>query len=81
MRLLYMEALSIWRLVMRREYVVRLTDDQRAQLKDVVSKGTAQAYRIKHAHILLSIDADGPGSKDEDGPGVTDGGSRPGVRS
>jgi hypothetical protein len=61
-----MEALSMWRLVMSKKYVVRLRDDERAQLRDVVSKGTAQAYRIKHAHILLSTDADGPCSKDED---------------
>lgn len=51
---------------MAKKYVVRLTDDERAQLRDVVSRGKAQAYRIKHSNILLSTDADGPASKDED---------------
>lgn len=51
---------------MSKKYVVRLTDDERAQLRDVVSKGTAQAYKIKHANILLSTDADGPASRDQD---------------
>ena len=51
---------------MSKRYVVRLADDERAQLKDVVSKASAQAYTIKHANIPLSADADGPASKDED---------------
>ena len=61
-----MEGLSIWRLVMSKKYVVRLTKEERAQLEDVVSKGRAPAYRIKHANILLNADADGPARKDED---------------
>jgi transposase len=30
-----------------------------------VRKGKTQAYRIKHANILLAVDADGPGWTDE----------------
>ena len=51
---------------MSKKYVVRLTKEERAQLEDVVSKGKAPAYRIKHANILLNADADGPAWKDED---------------
>jgi transposase len=29
-------------------------------LRELVSKGKAAAYKIKHAHILLQVDADGP---------------------
>ena len=46
-------------------YVVRLTSEERRQLTDMVDKGTAAAYKIKHANILLKADADGPGWKDE----------------
>jgi len=50
---------------MNKKYIVRLTDDERKQLEDLVSKGAARAYRIKHGNILLSVDADGPGWCDE----------------
>lgn len=50
---------------MNKKYIVRLTDDERAQLSELVNKGTAQAYRIKHANILLRIDASGAGWGDE----------------
>ena len=45
---------------MAKKYVVRLTPEERGQLQDLVSKGKTQAYRIRHAHILLKADADGP---------------------
>ena len=44
---------------MPKRYVVRLTDEERQQLKQLVKKGKAAAYKIKHANILLKIDADG----------------------
>lgn len=50
---------------MNKKYVVRLRGDERTQLHDMVTKGKAQAYRIKHANILLKADADGPAWKDE----------------
>ena len=51
---------------MSKKHVVRLTEDERIQLRDVVSKGAARAYKIKHANILLSTDADGPAATDRD---------------
>lgn len=45
---------------MKKKYIVRLTVDERDQLAALVKKGKAEAYRIKHANILLAIDADGP---------------------
>lgn len=41
-------------------YVVRLTAEERDQLQELISKGKTQAYRIRHAQILLKADADGP---------------------
>jgi transposase len=34
-------------------------------LREIVSKGKAAAYKIRHANILLKVDADGPGWSDE----------------
>jgi len=50
---------------MNKKYIVRLLPEERAQLKDLVKKGKAQAYRIKHANILLALDADGPNWTDQ----------------
>lgn len=47
------------------KYVVRLTPEERSELKALVSKGKTQAYRIKHANILLALDADGPAWSNE----------------
>ena len=44
----------------KKKYIVRLTEQERSFLKDVVKKGRGPAYKIKHANILLNIDADGP---------------------
>jgi len=45
---------------MNKKYVVRLTAPERQELENMVNTGKTQAYRVKHAHILLAIDADGP---------------------
>ena len=50
---------------MAKRYIVRLTDAEREQLQELVSKGKTAAYRIKHAHILLKADAEGPAWTDE----------------
>ena len=42
---------------MRKKYIIRLTGEERQQLKDMVSKGKAAAYKIKHANIMLMADA------------------------
>ena len=47
-------------IAMNKRYVVRLCAQEREQLKALVSKGKAAAYKIKHAHILLAADANGP---------------------
>ena len=51
---------------MNKEYVVRLTDEERGELEILAKKGKTQAYRIKHANILLAVDADGPRWTDEE---------------
>jgi len=50
---------------MNKRYIARLTEKEREELLALVSKGTAKAYRIKHANILLKIDANGPRWTDE----------------
>jgi len=44
---------------MEKKYIVRLTEDERAELTKMVSRGKGPAYRIKHANILLAVDANG----------------------
>lgn len=46
------------------KYVVRLTEDERVKLNEVVNKGKAAAQKIKHANVLLKVDADGPAWSD-----------------
>lgn len=50
---------------MNKTYIVRLTDAERQQLFQVTRTGTAAAYKLKHAHILLQVDATGPNRSDE----------------
>ncbi len=50
---------------MEKRYIVRLTDEERRELQKLVSTGKAVAYKIKHANILLKVDADGPNWTDE----------------
>ena len=45
---------------MKQTYVVRLTREERGELESFVKKGRTEAYRIKHANILLAVDVDGP---------------------
>ena len=42
---------------MTKKYVVELTDEERAQLIDLTSKGSTSARKIKRAHILLLAEA------------------------
>ncbi len=48
-----------------KKYIVRLTDEERAQLTEMIAKGKSAAYKIRHAHVLLKADADGPNWTDE----------------
>ena len=50
---------------MAKKCVVRLADEERELLTELVNKGKTQAYRIKHANILLAVDEDGPNWSDE----------------
>jgi hypothetical protein len=50
---------------MNKKYIVRLADEERSQLTELTRKGTAAAYKIRHAHILLKADANGPAWTDE----------------
>ena len=46
---------------MKKKYVIRLTESERKELNVYVSKGENKVYKIKHAHILLKADKNGPG--------------------
>jgi hypothetical protein len=48
-----------------KKYVVRLTQEERRFLKNLVTKGKAAAYKIRHANILLKADVNGPCWKDD----------------
>lgn len=50
---------------MNKKYIVRLSEEERQMLSGIVSKGKTAAYRIKHANVLLKVDADGPCWQDE----------------
>jgi transposase len=45
---------------MNKKYIVRLSDEERAQLTELTRKGKAAAFKIRHAQILLKADANGP---------------------
>jgi len=47
-------------------FIVALTSEERKRLEEIVSKGTAAAYRIEHANILRVADVDGPNMNDDD---------------
>lgn len=51
---------------MSKRYIVRLSQDERQYLKELVSTGKSAAYKIKHANILLNIDINGLGWTDEE---------------
>jgi transposase len=43
---------------MTKKYIVRLSDEEREQLLGIVRLGKTEAYRIRHANILLKSDAE-----------------------
>lgn len=45
---------------MLKKYIVRLTDEERAQLQGVVRKFKGSSQKVRRAQILLKADADGP---------------------
>lgn len=52
---------------MRKPQIVRLSHDERAHLRGLISAGTAPARKLTHARILLKADRgpEGPGDADE----------------
>jgi hypothetical protein len=49
---------------MHKKYIVRLTDQERETLVELVKKRGVAAQRVRRARILLKADADGPGWTD-----------------
>jgi hypothetical protein len=45
---------------MEKKYIVRLTDEERYVLRDVVKKLKGTSQKVRRAQILLKADADGP---------------------
>lgn len=41
---------------MSHKYFVRLTEEERQSLEELIRKGKTQGYRIRHAQILLKLD-------------------------
>lgn len=52
---------------MKKKYIVTLTQEERAKLQAMLSRGKAAARKLTHARILLKADAspDGPGWSDD----------------
>jgi|SRR5690242_18086288 len=52
---------------MKKRYAVRLSDDERRELRQLIAAGTAPARRLMHARILLKADEglEGPGWVDD----------------
>ena len=50
---------------MNQKYIIKLTEDERSQLKELISCGEASARQIRRAYILLKSDSseDGPSWK------------------
>ncbi|NIA07048.1 MAG: hypothetical protein GWP14_05345, partial [Actinobacteria bacterium] len=49
----------------RVKYIVTLTSKERESLTRLIKAGKTQAYRIKHASILLAADMNGPNERDK----------------
>jgi hypothetical protein len=50
---------------MQKRYVVRLTDQERSELRDIIKKLKGTGQKVRRAQILLKADADGPNWTDE----------------
>ena len=49
---------------MVKKYIVRLTDEERQTLQQVVKKLQGSSQKVRRAQVLLKADADGPGWTD-----------------
>ena len=50
---------------MQKKYIVRLTDEERQTLHEVVKKLKGSSQKVRRAQILLKADADGPAWTDK----------------
>jgi hypothetical protein len=50
---------------MQKKYIVRLTDEERKVLREVVKKLKGTSQKVRRARILLMADADGPNWTDK----------------
>ena len=50
---------------MQKKYIVRLTDEERQTLQEVVKKLKGSSQKLRRAQILLKADADGPAWTDK----------------
>ncbi len=49
---------------MQKRFIVRLTEEERLQLREVIGKLKGTSQKVKRAQILLKADAEGPGWTD-----------------
>lgn len=49
---------------MKKKYIVRLSDQERQELRAVIKKLSGTSQKVRRAQILLKSDADGPGWTD-----------------
>lgn len=50
---------------MEKKYIVRLNDQERAELEQLVAKLSGSSQKVRRANILLQADADGPAWTDK----------------
>ena len=50
---------------MQKKYVVRLTEEERGELQEVIRKLKGTSQKVRRAQILLKADADGPAWTDQ----------------
>jgi Homeodomain-like domain len=50
---------------MQKKYVVRLTDEERVELREVIEKRKGTSQKVRRAQVLLKADADGPNWPDQ----------------
>jgi len=55
---------------MQKKYIVRLGDQERQELRDVIRRLRGTSQKVRRAQILLKADADGPAWTDEDSRSV-----------
>ena len=50
---------------MEKKYIVRLDDQEREELKQIVAKLSGSSQKVRRANMLLQADVDGPGWTDK----------------